>query len=237
MSVHVAEKIDRKLDAVTKELVNANLHYQLFLDINESFKDYKVVINQSPIFWGLTRQAIFDSAILGLCRVYDDGPKTNGLPNVLQIIENHPETFDEEHFKNRMAQVNYLDGVAADSRRPDPLQLELDIEFASTNNDAVRRLLVRRNNLLAHRSSKLVEQQTPLADKHLSTFGDFSMLLDGGLKIVNRYLGLFRATEQVAVFLGGNDHGFVFKAGLESLENRKRKLREEATQHGIDIDI
>ena len=237
MPVDLAEKIDRKLHAVSQELVGANLYYQLFLDVTKSFSEYLDVVNNSPIFWGFTRDALFDSALLRLCRVYDKQEGSNGLPNVLKAIKEHPETFDEEHFRKRLPNIDYRDGLTANSRRPDPRELEEDIDFVSNKNAAVKKLMARRNNLLAHRSAKLVERQIPLGLKNNPTYGDLSGLLEGGLKIVNRYLGLFRATEQIAVFFSGNDHGFVFKAGRESLENRKKQLRAEAALYGIDIDI
>jgi AbiU2 len=225
-----SKQFDLALTKLANELVHANVFYKLFMDINGSFKEFRAEVRESNTFWALVHESLRESASIRLCRVYDKCSKTNSLPNVLKAIKANPYFFELESYADRIKDNEHIDPIER-HKMPDNAQLQLDIEFASESNPAVKKLVKWRNNLFAHRSSALVIKDMGLPKEDLPTFGDLSALLD--MTIINRYTGLFRSTSYSTQMIGHDDYKHVFKSIRNEAIRRKELLRLEYEKYRI----
>ena len=166
MKIDKAEELDRILTAIGNEFMHANVVYKLYLDVNTSFEKYKNEVNQSPAFWGLTRDSLFDSVMLRLCRIYQKSSGSITLQSVLKEIKANLYVFNEEHFRKRLKDNPNVDDLAKFFRTPDTAQVHLDIDFASEKNQPVERLIRWRNSQFVHKSSKMVIRQTKIPKEY-----------------------------------------------------------------------
>ena len=227
-----SKEFDLALTTLANELVHANVFYKLFEDIKESFREYRNEVRESQTFWGLVHESLRESALIRLCRVYDDGPKKNSLPNILRAINENPHFFDLESYADRMKENEHIDPIER-HQMPDDEQVNLDIEFVSENNPAVKKLIKWRNNLFVHRNSTLVIKGKNLNREDIPTFGDVTELLDKGMAIVNRYMGLFRSTTYSTQMIGYDDYKYVFKCLRNEAKRRVESLKLEYEAAGI----
>ena len=237
MKIRTSQDLDKILQGVANELVQANVLYQLYLDLNEAFAGYIREVNESPAFWGQTRNSIFEAAMIRLCRVYDRGEKSNGIPSVLKEIHHNLHYFESHEFRQRLKDNESVDSLAETDRRPDNSQLLLDQEFCSEENISVKKLLAWRNNVFAHKSAKLTIKDQSLSSMLRMTFGDINLLLESGMKIVNRYSGLFRALSYSTNLIGHDDFKYVFKSLRNERNRRDMELRAECEKYGIPFPL
>lgn len=230
MKLTDSKQFDLALTKLANELAHANVFYKLFLDLKSSFGEFQSEIRESNTFWALAYDSLKESALIRLCRVYDQGPKTNSLPTVLKAINANPHFFDLESYAERLKDNEHIDPIER-HKMPDQAQLLLDIEFAGEQNPAVKKLLKWRNNLFAHRSFTLVIKDISLAEDSLPTPGDLSALLD--MTIINRYTGLFRSTSYSTQMVGHDDYKYIFKCIKNEAIRRKESLRHEYEKYGI----
>src|SRR3954466_3911905 len=93
---------DAYLMALYHELFDANTHFHIFSALVKSLKEFQDEIDHSPIFWKYTIRAHIDSAMVHLCRIYDDNASATHLPHLLETVKRHPDIFDTEPFKQRL---------------------------------------------------------------------------------------------------------------------------------------
>jgi len=227
MKIEKADELDRILTAIGNEFMHANVVYKLYLDVNLSFEEYKAEVNESSAFWGITRDSLFDSVMLRLCRLYQKSSGAITLQSVLQEISANLYVFNEEHFRNRLKDNPGVDDLARASRTPVMKQLNIDIEFASEQNQPVKRLIRWRNSQFVHKSSKVVTRQTKVPAEYAITYGDISTLLEKGMKIVNRYTGMFRAVTYSLTRAAMPPFTLLVKTELDNLRNQQRQSRKE----------
>jgi AbiU2 len=142
------------LVALIDELIDAREHFRLQRALNSTITEYQAEYNQSAAFWSLTLSAHMDAALIRLCRAYDlyEGKPSLNLRNLLDTIKVNLHFFDEPNFRKRLKGNAFVDSLASHPRRPDPAQLEQDLRSVSVADPLVKKLIVLRNNFLAHRS-------------------------------------------------------------------------------------
>ena len=222
MRIYTIEHFDRLLKSLGSELMHANVIYDLFLGLNQSFTDYQNEVNQSTVFWGITRDAIREKATLALCRIYDEDHRTNSLPNLLNEIRDNPELGKD--VTNDEGIVKVLDRV----------QLEQDIEFAGNTNPSLNRLIRWRSLMFAHLNAKKVATNRPLRKEEVPLYSDFETLLKEGLTIINRYAGHFHSAEYSTIFPAGDDFRFVLDSVRENLNLHRKQYAAELRRYGLD---
>ena len=57
ITIQSGEELNKLLDVLARDIVDANIYYRLWISLSEATKEYSVEFAQSPTFWCLTMQA------------------------------------------------------------------------------------------------------------------------------------------------------------------------------------
>ncbi len=225
MKIKIAspKELNRLLDALSDDIVQANIYYRLFRDLDASREQYTHEFSQSETFWFLVMGAIRDAFLVRACRVYDKHDKSLNLVNLLDTVKANLNLFSRAEFRQRLKDNAFVESLADQDRVPCSRQLDEDIEFASTRNPHVLGLFHFRNNILAHRGAQFSLGKTQIIDDNRLTWGDLEALLNKGITIFNRYSSLFRASTHSCQMIGHDD----YKNLLNCLRLGLQKQREE----------
>ena len=225
INIKSSEEFERLLDALGSELWNADFHIKLFRGLNSKIEKYERAYNQSPTFWNFTFMAHRDAAIFRLMRIYDNHSASLSLRNLLDTIKDNEQMFDIPQFRERLKGNPFVDSLASDARKPDGVQLNKDMEFVSDADPLVKKLIIWRNNLYAHRSAKNVVKVYKIAADHPLAFAEIEGLVARAYEIFNRYKYLFDASSQSSILLGLDDYEFVLTSLAARLEQSDRESR------------
>ncbi len=212
------EELNRLLDAIAEDITDAHCNYRLFCKIGDAHPDYAIEIAQSNTFWHLTTTALKESSLLHLCRVYDQENSSLSLANLLDTLKANLNRFSEDQFRTRLAANEFVDSLAKSNRIPPAAEIEADIKLATIEHEAVRKLILWRSNVIAHRGAKFsMGKNQVLVDNPLSQ-EDVEFLLKNALSTFNKYSSLFRASTHSPSMVGQDDYKSVLsyiRAGLE----------------------
>jgi hypothetical protein len=230
--ISTGDELNLLLDALAREIVDANIYHHLFCDLLDSIPEYEREFQESQTFWHLTWSALRDARLTHLCRVYDQESKSLNIVNLLYTIKANIHLFTEEHFRQRMTGNAYFDALASYNRIPSIEDVEKDIASVTCQNPLVKKLMVWRNNIAAHRGAKVsLGKDQILVDNSLSQ-EEVEQLLDHSLKVFNKYSGLYRASSHSRQIIGHDDYKDVLKfirLGLkkwdDDLAEERRKMK------------
>ncbi len=163
-------------------------------------------MNQAPAFWGFTLRALREARILCLCRIYDQHTSSLNLTNLLGTIRDNRHLFETDAFKDRLQDNPHVDGLASHSRLPDLAQLEKDTAYARPHNPVIKKLVIWRNNFVAHRSAKLSLGRNTILKENAISKEEFDELTKTALNIHNRYSSLFKASTWSQQLIGQDDY-------------------------------
>jgi len=217
------------LDALSSELIDASFHFTLHQNLQAATPDYWMVFSQSNTFWTLTLSAQMDAVVIRLCKAYDQygGTKpTLNLRSLLETIKDNLHFFDEPNFRERVKDNSFVDSLAKGSRKPDPVQLQTDLEFV-THNPLVKKLTDWRNKVYSHLSLDVVLNPKEFHSASPLSFADIRTLLENGITILNRYSGLFEASSYSTMMVGGEDYLWVLKTAKEALQAYQARIEAE----------
>ena len=144
--------------------------------------------------------------MIHLCRVFDQESKSLNLFNLLETIKANIHLFEEKHFRERFKDNAFVELLTKDNRIPDKAQLDKDILFVRNQNPLVKKLMIWRNNIIAHRGARVslgkneILANNPLSEQELST------LLDECFRILNQYSSLYRASSYSRKVIGHDDY-------------------------------
>jgi hypothetical protein len=209
------------LEALAQDIVDANIQYRLYADLDEAFKNHPEVWHQARAFWSLTTQALLDACQFALCRAYDNHGRALHLNNWLAAIQENLHFFDEADFRERQKNNPYLESLAAEARKPDEKELAADLLSTSNDDPLVKLLTVHRGSRLAHRSAKNVVNKHDINSTHPLEFQDLEALLERALTLLNKYAGLFAATAYSTQVVGHDDYTNIFSAVLKDINAQK----------------
>lgn len=230
IKIKSSDELNKLLDALALEIVDANIYHRLYTDLVDSIKDNARGFTQSNTFWSFTIDSLHDAQMIRLCRVFDQESKTLNLFNLLETIKANVQFFDQKYFRQRLKDNAFVDSLAEVDRIPNESQLQKDIWFASDQNPLVKKLMIWRNNIIAHRGAKVsLGKDEILADNPLSQ-QEIETLLNESFTIFNRYSSLYRASTWSRTVVGHDDYKSLLKflnLGLQKWdEDIKKELQE-----------
>lgn len=230
IKVKSADELNKLLDALALEIVDANIYHRLYSDLVDSIKDNAREFGESNTFWGLTLNSLQEARMIRLCRVFDKASNSLNLFNLLATIKANVHFFGKEHFRERLKDNAFVNSLAEVDRIPSVAQLDKDLLFASNQNPLVKKLRIWRNVIIAHRGAKVslgkdeILVNNPLSQKEIET------LLDECLTIFNRYSSLYRASTSSRKVIGHDDYKSLLKfitLGLQKWDENINKEYQE----------
>ncbi len=224
------QELNELLDALASEIVDANIYHRLYCDLIDAIKPNHKAFSQSDTFWYLTLTAIQDARMIHLCRFYDQESKSLNLYNFLETIKHFRNYFEKEGFEQRLRDNPFVEELSKEDRLPNIDQFNNDLEFSSTNNDLVKRLMIWRNNIIAHKGAKNVLNKNDILEKNPLSASELQVLLDTGFNILNRYSYLYKALSWSRNIVGQDDYNSLLKflnLGLEKWDDEINRELEE----------
>ena len=221
--VENSEEFTRLLTALVNDIRDSHDSYRLYRKLGDALKEYESEFHQSPAFWNLTMRGLIDSAVLKLCRVYDQYDTANHLNGWLLTIKANPSLFEESQFRERLKQNPAVESLAKYGTIPKRDDLERDLLLTSAADPDVSVLLGWRGSVVAHSSAKIVKGETEWTEKNPLTWNLIEKLIARAFDIFNRYCLLFNATSYTTMLIGEND----YKGLLELVRLGVKKLRED----------
>jgi hypothetical protein len=232
IKIKTGDELNQLLDALVKEIVDANIYHRLFCDLLDSIPEYEREFQESQTFWHIILSALMDSRMANLCKVYDQESTSLNLVNLLHTIKANLHLFTADNFKQRMAGNAFLDSLASYDRIPQLKDVEIDIESVTWQNPLVKKLMVWRNNIVAHRGAKVSLGKNQILTDNSISKEEVEQLLDHSLKVFNKYSGLYRASSHSRQIIGHDDYKDVFRfirLGLkkwhDDLAEERRKMK------------
>jgi len=243
IKIKSGDELNKLLDALAFEIADANIYHKLYTDIVDSISDNARLFTQSNTFWSFTIGSLYDARMIRLCRVFDQESKTLNLFNLLETIKANVQLFDQKHFRQRLKDNAFIDSLAEADRKPNESQLQKDIWFASDQNPLVKKLMIWRNNIIAHRGAKVsLGKDEILANNQLSQ-QEIECLLDKSFTIFNRYSSLYRKSTWSRTVIGHDDYKSLLKflnLGLqkwdEEIEKELQELKRKRAQQDPSTD-
>jgi AbiU2 len=211
-------ELGKLITALSNDIVNAHIHWTLYCDLHEAIQAQPVVWSQSNTFWYLTLEAHVTTAILHLCRAFDQEQKSLHLLSWLKTIKANLQCFDIDDFKKRLSGNAFVDSLAETYRKPDPITLDNDITLCDVSDPLVKKLVTHRNNSVAHRSATLAVNSKPLRPDLLLSDDELNALLARALHILNQYSHFFSATTYSVNMIGRHDYRFIFSSVAAAVE-------------------
>ena len=242
IKIQTSNELNTLLDALAREIVDAQIYHRLFCDLINSISEYEYEFQQSNTFWHLTFDSLKDARLTRLCRVFDQESNSLNLVNLLETIKANLHLFESHHFSERLRDNAFVDSLAESNRMPDEHQLDEDIKFASLANPVVKKLMVWRNNIVAHRGAKFsLGKKQVFKDSSISQ-PELEGLLNQSFEILNRYSNLYRASTWSRQIIGHDDYQSLLRflrLGLqkfaEDIEKERAGIRERG-QLGLETN-
>ncbi len=204
IAVKNADEFALLLQQLIYELTECSTKFKIYCGLLYAENgQYRREIEQSPVFWTFTQRALLDSALICLCRIYDQESNALSLRNWLETAEQNPNFF--------MSPLNNV-------------QLDADKDEAGQSNPNVKKLIIWRNNLFAHRGPKYILRGINPMEKEPLTNKEIEALIERALSILNKYFVLFRDTSASIDLFGDNDFEFVLGCIRLEMERRDSNL-------------
>ncbi len=229
IKIATAEELNKLFDSLAQEIVYANICHSLYVDLLGSISENKIAFGQSNTFWNFVFISLDDARIIRLCKIFDQSKSLN-LYTLLVTIKANVQYFKEDHFRKRLKDKPFVEIFARKNRIPNEDQLDKDICFASAKNPLVKKLLIWRNNIIAHLSAKvslgqdLILKENPLDKKVIEP------LLNESFSILNKYSNLYHECTYSRKVVGHDDFKSLLKfvnLGLEKLdEDRENEINK-----------
>ena len=205
INIQSDDELNRLLDVLAQEIVDAQIYHRLFCDLIDSIDAYEREFQQSNTFWSLTIDSLKEARLTRLCRVFDQESNSLNLVNLLETIKANLHMFEEHHFRERLRENAFVESLAKSDRVPPEGQLDEDIAYASCTNPLVKKLMIWRNNIVAHRGAKTALGKKQILEDNPLTQKEIEELLNQSFTIFNRYSSLFRASTWSRQVIGHDD--------------------------------
>jgi hypothetical protein len=170
--IKARSEFDWLMEHMIHEAYRVRDNWEFWGAMEEAFEEYSGELNQTPAFWELTRRAHEDSVALRLGRLYDPHATATSLGNLLQTMK-ESITSVPAVLPQSIAQLNAA---------------ELDSEMIGVSEDdpIVAKLLVLRNEYLAHRGTRHVTKGTFDALPNLQR-NEIATLIERALSLLTKY--------------------------------------------------
>ena len=225
-----ADQFDSLLNALAGEVTDAEFFFRLHMDLLAAVPEYEEVFNESRAFWSLTLQATLDAALSRLCRAYDQHSESLNLRNLLDTIDANLDIFNTDNFRERLQDSPFVESLAQTESKPDTHVLSRDMQSVSSNDPLVKKLVIWRNNIIAHRSASNVVNEKDITKDYPLTETEVSELVTRATSILNRYSSLFRASTYSPIIVGHDDYLYVLKSIKENIRRYREEIDAEVTR-------
>ena len=218
-------ELNRLFECIADDIINAGAYLRLHSKLAEHFESHAQEVNQTPAFWAFTANAVRDAGLLCLARIFDQREGALSLHTLLLTIGEHPEFFAEEAVRARVNSGG-AESMCVQNHALNHQQLEEHLALVTPDDALTNKIVLWRNNLGAHRASKVV-LRGKIPERGLPTPDDCFALLSRAFTIFNHYTSLFHATTTSTKVIGEESHEFVFellRIGLGAY--RDRHLRQ-----------
>jgi AbiU2 len=220
-------ELGKRISALSRDVVDANIHWLMYRDLVESLQNTPLVQAQSNTFWQLTVKAHAETAIIHLCRVFEKRQDTLNLLEWLKTIQDNLSLFETSEFKKRLAGNAFVDSLANYDRSPDELTLKDDIKNCAPDDLLVKKLMFYRNYFFAHKNTDIAIGNKPVRQDLLPSDEDVTALLERARTIFNRYSQLFAAETFSVSIVGRDDFKFIFSCVKAVLEQQEKLIAEQ----------
>ena len=222
--VESGEELNKLLDVLAKDIVDANIYYKLFTGLIKSASEHSDEVNQSNTFWWLALEAIKEAYMLRLCRIFDQNDKSLNLVNLLDTIKSNRHFFEEPHFRERLKDNAFVDSLAEGVVIPSIEELQADIEFANDRNPVVCKLTLWRHNVYAHTGKPTAFR---MLDENSISKEEIEQLLDKCFSIFNKYMSMYKASTWSRQIIGHDDYLSLFKFLRMGLEKHEADIQRD----------
>lgn len=230
ITVANSAEFTRLIETMSRDIVDAHIHYNLFRDLHAALKNRPIAEAQSRTFWSLTLGTHLDKTVQLLSRIYDQNSKALHLRSWLITIKDNIELFDEINFRERLKDNAYVESLATHPRKPEPVVLDQDIDLCSTKEQLVKTLQIHRGNRIAHRNARDVIDNRNIGDAYPLTYGDVEVLLERAVTILNRYSNLFAANTYSTQIIGDDDFNFILQCVEERVQTNRDARKQRRTE-------
>lgn len=227
IKIQKSEELTRLLDALSKEIVLAHIYYHLLCDLVKAKPTHEREFQNFNTFWNLTLGALRTAYQTHLCRIYDQESKSLNLVNLLHTIEANLHLFSEVYFRKRLEGNAFVDSLAKTKLMPEKQEIEGDIKLVTCKNSLVKKLMVWRNNIVAHRGAKVVLGKSQVLQDNPLSDAEIRQLLEQSLKVFNKYSSLYCATTQSSGIIGHDDYLHLLKSVGLGLKKREEDIEKQ----------
>ncbi len=224
ITIKSGAELSKLLDVLANDIVDANIYYQLFTGLDASIPHYADERNLSNTFWWLALRAIKEAYLLRLCRIFDQNEKSLNLVNLLDTIKSNIHFFQEPHFRERLKDNAFVDSLAEGVVIPPMSELQADMEFSSSNNLIVKKLMLWRHNVYAHTGKPTASgilEENPISKEEIE------QLLDKCFSISNKYMSMYKASSWSRQIVGHDDYLSLLKFLRIGLEQNEANIQKE----------
>lgn len=228
INIRDAKELDLLLESLAFEIIQARILYRMYCGLIDDMQEYEDDMNHSPGFWHYTLTSLRETSFLGLCRIYDQHAEGLNLHNLLETIRDNPQMFATDEFKKRLKDNKFVESLAAESRTPQSKNIAEHLRYASEENPIVKKLIVWRNNIVAHRGAKLSLGRKDILNERQIPEEEINELLDQALKIFNHYSYLFKASTWSSKAIGEDDYKNCLQLLRAGILQKKQTFLEAA---------
>jgi hypothetical protein len=227
ITITSSNELNKLLDALAKDIVDANIYYRLFIGLIKSTSEYSDEINQSNTFWWLSLQAIKEAYLIRLCRIFEQNSNSLNLVNLLDTIQSNRRFFDQPHFRERLKDNAFIESLISNVTIPSIEELQSDIEFASDKNPVVLKLTKWRMNVYAHTGARIALGKSDLLKENSISEEEVDQLLNQCFSISNKYMNLYKASAWSRQIVGHDDYLSLFKFLRMGLEKHEEDIQRD----------
>jgi hypothetical protein len=206
------------LKALASDAVDAIQYFQLHQNVVKSIPKYEIVFNESQSFWSKSLNGLLNSSIFSLCRIYDQENNSLSLPNFLSLAKDKLEYFADDAFLARTKENKHAIELSNNRILPTIEDIEFDISCVNKNNEIIKKLVIWRGNIFAHKSPKsAILDYSTLKENPISKdeINEIALL---AISIINKYSSLFDATEYMIGCIGSDDYLSLLKFAKIGIE-------------------
>lgn len=228
--IQEGEELTHLFQRLADEIVYANSYHRLLCELIESRQDNHKAYNESNTFWHLIFQALSEARMIRFCRIYDTESTSLNIVNLLDTIKANIHLFSVENFRDRLQKNAFVDSLIQHARVPQINQLEEDIKSASCQNPIIKKLVIWRNNIIAHTGAKSVLKKNQILVDNPISKEELDQLLDQSFDIFNRYSFMYCANTWEWQFVSHDDYKSVFKFMNLGLEKWDEDIKRQTEQ-------
>lgn len=211
---------------IARDVVDAHIHWGQKMALESQLERFPNVKVEAWTFWFYTMVAHRQAALISLARVFDQEQSSLHMRSWLEAIREHLHMFNKESALQRRPGDPFVQWMKPDAAKPDPIQLEQDINACSLKDSDINALIVYRNILLAHRGGTVTRRDNASEIATLSE-EQVKRLLDRAHMLLNRYSYMFDTSIYGTKPSGNDQVHLVFEAMQRDFDRQKSEIQPE----------